>query len=49
MRICKCDTEMEFLGNGRYWCPECGRYSQSYVCEETEWRTPRIIKENENK
>ena len=47
MRTCLCKAPMEFVGHnadGRYWCPECGRYSQSYVAHPTVWRTPKMLK-----
>ena len=47
MRKCKCKSDMEYVGSmgndGRYWCPECGRYSQSYACVPMEWKTPRNL------
>ena len=50
MKICKCNAKMEYVGwfnnNGRHWCPECGRYTQSYVCEPDVWKTPKIVSEN---
>lgn len=48
MRHCKCGTEMEHVGGyreGSYWCPYCGRHSQSYVCAPMQWREPKILKE----
>ena len=47
MRTCICETDMEFVGSfsdGRYWCPKCGRYSQSYACEPTRVLTPEALK-----
>lgn len=45
-RECVCGEQMEYVGSmggdGRFWCPRCGRYSQSYVCTPTMWRVPRI-------
>jgi hypothetical protein len=47
MRKCICGADMEYVGSmgddGRYWCPNCGTYSQSYMLEETVWKTPKIL------
>jgi len=45
-RKCKCKYDMIFVGfnaDGKYWCPNCGRFSQSFVCEPTSWFEPEII------
>lgn len=48
-RICKCGTDMTWVGasnnDGRFWCPLCGRYSQSYVCDPTKWHVPTQMQE----
>lgn len=50
MRICKCDNEMEQIGwhkSGLFWCPYCGRTSQSYACDnEIVWKEPAYLKEH---
>lgn len=45
MQKCKCGKEMKPLsmnGEGRFWCPKCGRHFQSYVCHDPIWLTPQI-------
>ena len=41
---CKGHPEMKSIGwgNGRFWCPVCGRLSQSFVCEKTKWLIPEV-------
>ena len=58
-RKCRCKGHPEMMliswGEHKFWCPICGRFSQSFVCEKTKWYTPEVSmkgkkeKQSENK
>jgi len=44
MKCPNCKTEMEFLGGGKNWCPQCGTHLQKYVCVKPVVKTPKNFK-----